>query len=230
MMRPEEIALAIARRSWIIAIAVLAGALVAYIGTASQPKTYTVSAQLMAVSEPPDYWIDLYAKNRLASYRDLITNWTFIAEALANSGSGIPVEDAAPRVAASHNPDANTVQIIVNDTDPQRAATIANALADEFVRRSEAENQEVLERERPSFQQPPPVVTVRKLDTPSPPTTPSGPRVRVNTLAGGIAGALAGACIVFLLIYRDDTLKTRTDLERYLELPVLAAVSSGRDS
>lgn len=227
MMRPEEIALAVARRAWIIVVAIVVAALVAFLGTSAEPKTYTVSSQLMAVSEPPDYWIDLYAKNRLASYRDLISNWTFISEALADAGTDIPVEVAAPKVAVSHNPDANTVQIIVTDTDPQRAATIVNALADEFVKRNDAQNEELLAQPRPSYQQPPTVVRVMKLDTPSAPTEPSGPRVRVNTLAGAVAGALAGASIVFILIYRDDTLKSRADLERYLELPVLASVTRG---
>lgn len=227
MMRPEEIALAVARRAWIIVVATVVAALVAFVATSLQPKTYTVSAQLMAVSEPPDYWIDLYAKNRLASYRNLISNWTFIAEALAAAGTDIPVEVAAPKVAVSHNPDANTVQIIVTDTDPQRAATIVNVLADEFVKRNDAQNQALLEQPRPTYQEPPTVVRVMKLDTPSAPTEPSGPRVKVNTLAGAVAGALAGACIVFVLIYRDDTLKSRADLERYLGLPVLGSVRRG---
>ncbi|HYI13780.1 MAG TPA: Wzz/FepE/Etk N-terminal domain-containing protein, partial [Thermomicrobiales bacterium] len=63
-MRPEEIALALLRRWWIVALAALAAALVAYVATSSQPKTYTVSTRVMAVAEPPDYWMDLYAKNR----------------------------------------------------------------------------------------------------------------------------------------------------------------------
>ncbi|HAX25584.1 MAG TPA: hypothetical protein PLR44_07510 [Thermomicrobiales bacterium] len=225
MMRPEEIALAVARRAWIIVLAALAGGLVAYVMTSQQPKTYTASARLMAVAQPPDYWIDLYAKNRLASYRDLISTWTFINQALTDMGTDIPVEVAAPKVAVSHNPDANTVQVIVTDTDPQRAATIVNALADEFVRQTDAQNAEILSRPRPSSQQAPAVVTILKLDTPSAPTTPSGPRVKVNAVAGAVAGGLAGACVVFLLIYRDDTLKGRADLERYLGLPVLASVA-----
>ena len=228
MMRPEEIALAVARRSWIIAIAIVVAALVAYAGTAGKPKTYTVSARLMAIAEPPDYWMDLYAKNRLASYRDLISTWAFVGDALANAGSNIPVDVAASGLAVSHNPDANTVQIIVTDSDPERAATVVNALADEFVRRNEAQNEALRSQPRSSTQPSPTLVTIEKLDTPSAPTTPSGPRVKVNTLAGGVAGALAGGCIVFLLIYRDDTLKTSADLERYLGLPMLASIS--RDS
>ena len=85
-MRPEEIAVTVLRRWWIVAIAALVAGLVGFLGTSSQETTYTSSARIMAIAEPPDYWLDLYAKNRLASYKDLIANWTFVSEALAERG------------------------------------------------------------------------------------------------------------------------------------------------
>lgn len=228
MMRPEEIVVAILRRSWIIVLAAAVAALVVFAGTSDQTKTYTVNARLMAIADPPDYWVDLYAKNRLASYRDIISSWAFVSEAMANAGNGISPDVAASGLSVSHQPDANIVQITVNDTDPQRAADIANALADEFVRQSVDLNDELLARPRVENQTRPETVTIVKLDTPTPPSTPNSSRAGVSTIAGGLAGALAGACIVFLLIYRDDTLKNRTDLERYLGLPVLATVRENR--
>jgi capsular polysaccharide biosynthesis protein len=223
-MRPEEIALALLRRWWIVLIAAIAAGLIAYLGTASQEKTYTVSGRVMAVAEPPDYWMDLYAKNRLASYRDLISNWDFIAASLQDAGSDIDPGVASSKLAMGHNPDSNIVQIVVTDTDPQRAATIVNALADGFVRRNAEENEQLLNQPRPEDAGPPGRVEMVKLDTPSAPSTPSGPRVRVNTLAGTILGAVAGLVVAFFLLYLDDTLKKTADLDRYLELPVLASV------
>jgi capsular polysaccharide biosynthesis protein len=224
MMRPEEIALALLRRWWIVALAALAAATIAYIGTASQPSTYVVSTRIMAIAEPPDYWMDLYAKNRLASYRDLINNWEFITGSLQEAGSDIDPGVAHSKLALGHNPDSNIVQIVVTDTEPQRAATIANALADGFVRRNEAENErQIVQRTTPDNQFPG-RVTMEKLETPAVPTVPSGPRVRVNTLAGGVLGAVAGLMVAFGTIYLDDTLKTRRDLERYLKWPVLGTI------
>ena len=51
VMRPEEIALALLRRWWIVALAALVAGLVAYVGTASQDKTYTASARVMSVGK-----------------------------------------------------------------------------------------------------------------------------------------------------------------------------------
>jgi capsular polysaccharide biosynthesis protein len=223
-MRPEEIAVALLRRWWIVAIAAIVAGLVAYVTTSSEPKTYTVSTRLMAVAEPPDYWMDLYAKNRLVSYKDLIANWEFVAEALKAAGSNIDPGVASSKLAVGHNPDGNIIQIVVTDTDPARAAEIANALADGFVRRNDAENQQLLQQPRPADQGTPGHVNMLKLDTPTAPTTPSGPRVKVNTLAGLVLGAVAGLVLAFILVYLDDTLKQNRDLDRYLELPVLANV------
>jgi capsular polysaccharide biosynthesis protein len=223
-VRPEEIAATVARRWWIIAIGVVVAALIGYLGTSTQPKTYTVSARIMAIADPPDYWLDLYAKNRLASYKDLISNWTFVSEALAATGSSIDPGLAQSTLALGHNPDANIVQIVSTDTDPQRAADIVNALADGFVARNDADNQRILERPRPVTAPLPGVVTMLKLDTPTAPSVASGPRVKVNTLAAAILGGVAGLIVVFATIYFDDTLKQPADLERYIGLPLLVLV------
>ena len=224
MMRPEEIALVMLRRWWIIALAALVAAMVGYVGTRREPKTYTASARLMAVAQPPDYWLDLYAKNRLASYKDLIGNWEFIAGALSAANTGIDPSLAQSELTLAHNPDTNTVQIVVTDTQPERAAVIVNALADGFVRRNAADNERLLAAPRAADAATPGTVELLKLDTPGPPTTASGPRVKVNTLAAGLLGGVAGLLVVFATIYSDDTLKRQVDLDRYLELPTLAVV------
>jgi len=227
MIRPEEIALALLKRWWIVVLAALAAAVVAYIGTSSQPKTYTASTRVMAVAEPPDYWMDLYAKNRLASYKDLINNWEFVRWSLEQAGSDIDPGVAQSKLQLGHNPDANVVHIVAVDTEPERAALIVNALADGFVLRNDEDNAEVLDRPRPDDAPLPGIVTMVKLETPGAPSTASGPRVRVNTLAAAVLGAVAGLMVSFGLLYLDDTLKKSADLERYLELPVLARIPEG---
>lgn len=232
MMRPEEIASAMVRRWWVVAVAALVAALVGYIGTSAQPKSYTVSARVMAIADPPDYWLDLYAKNRLASYKDLIANWTFVSEALRAANLDIDPGLAQSTLALGHNPDANIVQIVSTDSDPARAAAIVNALADAFVARNAAENERILARPRPPTAGLPGVVVMEKLDTPTPPSIASGPRVKVNTLAAAVLGAVAGLIVVFGTVYFDDTLKKPLDVQRYVGLPLLSIVpaSDGSDA
>lgn len=224
-MRPEEYVLIVLRRWWLVLLAGLVAAGVGYAYTASQPKTYQVSARMMAIAQPPDYWLDLYAKNRLASYDQLINNWDFVANAIQQAGLQIDPGQAMSGLTVGHIPDSNEVQIIKSDTDPQRAADVVNALTSAFVARAQRENQEVVTN-YPTKADGTKTGTVEivKLETANPPTTPSGPRVKLNTAAAGILGLVFGVLLTFGVEYVEDTLRTEQDVDRYLELPTIAGI------
>lgn len=64
----------------------------------------------------------------------------------------------------------------------------------------------------------------RVLDSPSLPTTPAFPKMLNFAEAGSGAGAVLAFIILYLLMTRDKTLHTESDVETYLKLPVLARV------
>src|SRR6185312_11060277 len=217
-MRPEEYLLIVLRRWWLVVLAAVVAAVVAFVYTNAQPTTYQTSTQMMAIAQPPDYWLDLYAKNRLASYMSLINNWDFVAAALKTANLNIDPSQVMGKLALGHNPDANTIQIVMTDTDPHRAASVVNALADAFVSKSAADNQQIVKNfTSPTTQTPAGTVQILKLETPSAPTTPTGPRVKLNTAAGALLGAVFGVILTFVVEYFDDTLRSEADVERYLE-------------
>lgn len=224
-MRPEEYLFIVLRRWWLVVLAALAAASVAYVYTASQPRTYQVSTQLMAIAQPPDYWLDLYAKNRLSSYQGLIDNWDFVASALQQAHLAIDPGQAMSGLAVGRNPDNNTVQIVKTDTDPTRAAQVVNALADAFVTQSIKDNQQIVANYSSSTSgQKQGTVELVKLGTPGPPTTPIGPRIKLNTAAAALLGLVFGVLLTFGAEYLDDTLRTEADVERYLALPTLIGI------
>ena len=224
-MRPEEYLLIVLRRWWLVVLAAVVAATVAFVYTNAQPTTYQTSTQMMAIAQPPDYWLDLYAKNRLASYMSLINNWDFVAAALKTANLNIDPSQVMGKLALGHNPDANTIQIVMTDTDPHRAASVVNALADAFVSKSAADNQQIVKNfTSPTTQTPAGTVQILKLETPSAPTTPTGPRVKLNTAAGALLGAVFGVILTFVVEYFDDTLRSEADVERYLELPTLVGI------
>jgi capsular polysaccharide biosynthesis protein len=224
-VRPEEYALIVLRRWWLVALAALVAAGVAFTYSNAQPRTYQVSTRLMAIAEPPDYWLDLYAKNRLGSYKGMINNGDFVADALARAGLQVDLGQAMSTLSVDSNNDGNLVQITVTDTDPERAAAVANALADAFVVRSEAENQRIAEA-YPSGPEGDKrgTVEVVKLETASPPQNPIGPRVKLNTAAAALLGLAFGVLLTFGAAYLDDTLRTVDDIDRYLALPTIVEV------
>lgn len=224
-MRPEEYLLIVLRRWWLVVIATVVAAGIAYAYTSSQPKTYQTSTQLMAVAQPPDYWLDLYAKNRLVSYTDQINNWNFVSDALKKAKLNIDPGQVMGKLTVGHNPDANTVQIIMTDTDPTRAAAVVNALGDAFVAQAADDASEIVKAYTSTTDNTPHgTVQILKLDTPSPPRTPIGPRVKLNTVAAALLGAVFGILLTFVVEYFDDTLRTEDDVDRYLEIPTLVGI------
>lgn len=223
-MRPEEYALIVLRRWWLVLLALAVAAGAAFVFTSRQPATYQVSTQVMAIAQPPDYWLDLYAKNRLASYKDLIGNYDFVAGALQAAGLSVDPGLAGGELVIGHNPDSNTLQLVVRDTDPARAAAIVNAVADAFVAKSRADNQQITQEYTSSDGTRHGTVQIVKLGTPGAPRTPVGPRVKLNTAAGAVLGVTLGIVLAFALEYLDDRLRSERDVARALQLPVLAGI------
>ena len=223
-MRPEEYALIVLRRWWLVLLAAVVASGAAFVFTSRQPTTYQASTQVMAIAQPPDYWLDLYAKNRLASYKDLIGNYDFVAGALQQAHLNIDPGLAGGELAVGHDPDTNTVQLVVTDTEPARAAAIVNAVADAFVAKSQADNQQIVQQYKTSDGTVRGTVQIVKLGTPGPPQTPVGPRIKLNTAAGAVLGVALGVLLAFALEYLDDTLRGERDVTRALQLPVLAGI------
>ena len=225
-MRPEEYLLIIARRWWLVLMTVLVAGVAAYAYSSMQDETWETSARLMAIAEPPDYYTDLYAKNRLASYRDLIDNYEFVAEALQSASLEIDPGHAVGALSLGHNPDSNLVHVIATDTDPERAAAIVNAVASEFVVQTEIDNEMIREtfahEDDPVYRGG--LVRIVQLDTPSAPDTPTGPRVRLNTAAAAILGLAFGVLLTFGVAYFEDVLRKPEDIDRYLDLPTIGTI------
>ncbi|MBQ6105170.1 MAG: polysaccharide export protein [Lachnospiraceae bacterium] len=56
------------------------------------------------------------------------------------------------------------------------------------------------------------------------PTSPASPNVKKNTLIGAAIGFLLICGIIVLRFITDDTIKSDTDIEKYLHLPVLGTI------
>jgi len=109
------------------------------------------------------------------------------------------------------NPVKNTeiLEIQVQNTDPQLAASIANTMAAEF---SAA------------------VVEIKKVDSVSivdeavAPANPVKPNKMLNILIALLVGLMVAGGLAFLLEYLDNTIKTSEEAENILGIPVLGLI------
>ena len=101
------------------------------------------------------------------------------------------------------------LEIKVSNTDPELAASIANSMAQEF-------SKAVIEIKK--------VDSVSIVDSAVTPTSPVKPNKKLNVLIAFVVGLMASVGLVFLLEYIDNTVKTSSDVEQLLGIPVLGVI------
>jgi polysaccharide biosynthesis transport protein len=131
-------------RSWLwllIASLFLAGG-AAYLVSSSLPKVYEANVTLLvgqsSSSSTPNY-NDLLASQRISqTYADLATTGTILAQVIANAGLGLTTDEFRGRVKANASSQSTLVTVTVQDGDPARAATLANAIGDQLIAASDS--------------------------------------------------------------------------------------------
>ncbi len=209
------------RRYWyVLALAGLLGMGAAYAFSRAQTPLYRASVVLLARPNRADYSLDLFLKSRLNSFKAVLTSRELAAEVVRRTRVDLSPEQVAGQVRVVPNPDESTILVTVDDTLPQQARAIANALADAFVERVQAEN----------LQLPPSdlKVDIQKVDAPLLPESPVSPNTLTNALAGLLVGLTSGVLGLALWGILDGTLRRVEDVERCLQLRVLAAIPPSR--
>ena len=101
------------------------------------------------------------------------------------------------------------LEIQVTNINSELAASIANTMAQEF-------SKAVIEIKK--------VDSVSIVDTAVIPNKPIKPKKTLNVLIAFVGGLMASVGLVFLLEYMDNTVKTLTDVEKLLGIPVLGII------
>ncbi|MDO0824304.1 YveK family protein [Desulfosporosinus nitroreducens] len=101
------------------------------------------------------------------------------------------------------------LEIQVTNTNSELAASIANTMAQEFTKA-------VIEIKK--------VDSVSIVDTAVIPDKPIKPNKILNVLIAFVVGLMASVGLVFLLEYLDNTVKTSSDVEKLLGIPVLGII------
>ncbi|EEG77507.1 YveK family protein [Dethiobacter alkaliphilus] len=105
--------------------------------------------------------------------------------------------------------DTEIISISVSDNSPDRAAFLANSVANTFITK---------------------VGTIMNLDNVSiideaePSTSAVSPRPNLNAAIAGVLAIMLGVFMAFALEYMDNTIKTPKDVEQNLELPLLGTI------
>ena len=135
-------------RWWMVAIAMIGGAAIAFAFAVTSTKQYTAESSLLIRQSNLQTLIDPSAAQnsedpaRLAATNLLLVTSTAVAKNVQTAlRTNESISDLTSQVSVSANPDADIITIQATDPSPERAARIANAFAVQFVAFERAQSQ-----------------------------------------------------------------------------------------
>ena len=211
------------RRAWWLVIACAAlGVGAAYAVNATSPVRYQSQVQLFVAMRDDGSSVgnalsgSQFTLQRVKSYLQVASSDQVVSPVVAQLRLPLTAGELAADISASNPLDTVLIDLGVTDTDPQRAADLANAVAQQFVL-------VVGNLEQPADGGTSPVkVTVTRPAVPDP--VPVSPRPTLNLALGLLAGLALGAGGALLRFRLDTTIKTFEDVTAVTGSAPLGAV------
>lgn len=202
------------KKIWLIVAAIVLCAAAGFsVSNFLMTPQYEASTRMYVLnrsSEGSVSYTDLQISNQFAKdYKVLITGQNVTKEVIGILGVDMTPEQLEKKIAVTAPDDTRVLQITVTDTDPQRAADIANCVREV----ASVQLQEIMDVDAAKV--------IYEADVPE---EPSGPSVRKFTILGAALGFLAAVGILSAVHLLDDTIRTEEDVERYLGLGVLGVI------
>jgi capsular exopolysaccharide synthesis family protein len=234
----------------VLACLVGAGAL-----TALQNKSYQASANILMSFSGGTSFIDVYygtetSQKLLSSYAE-IAGGSIVAQRAVDA-LHVPVSAGAlaGQTHVTYTPESLVFTITVTDTDPERVAALAGAMADQFAAivptlgtgpgAPAAQETGTTQQEtgttqssptQPAPGQPPlPVARATVVERPRVPNRPISPAPVRNMILGLIGGVLLGVAAALTRNAIDRTIRGREQLEELSVSPTLAELPARRGS
>lgn len=143
------------------------------------------------------------------TYGEIIKSKAVLDEVTKSLGIKGGYEEITDKINVSSVNDTQIISVSVQDTNPQRAADIANAIPKAFTK-------EVKRITKAN--------SVKVIDKGIVPKTPIKPNKVMNVAIAAVLGIMISLFVIFLLEYLDNKMKTPQDIEKYLRLPLLGVI------
>jgi capsular polysaccharide biosynthesis protein len=212
-MRIQDYLVVLFKRWWIIALTAIAATVAAYGVSKLQTTEFRVQSVYLVMPNRFDNGLNITTRNSMNSFREMVLQ----PDALQQISNQLELDVSGERllsdVSIQPRPDELKMVIEVDARHLEQAQAIAGAVGE----RMEAEvtrmnaTLEGTDRINVAPIQSPRFVSVR-------------PNTRINVLAGAFLGLVVGVLLAFIFEFLDDTLKSSTDVERFVGLTTLGAI------
>lgn len=218
-MQLKDFLKVIQKRWWVVILVGIVAAITAYGYSLAQPKLYESVVNVQGTPAKQDEGLNNAIKSAVRRYAPLLTSSAWAQKIDERGKFDLGADAISSKIKPQPVPDSYLLKITVSDTDPARAARIADTAA------------EIIKEDILASQASTPDDSKIFFDKISPATVadrPSSPRTNLNTGAGLALGLILGLILIFVIEFFDTSLKTEEDVERYTGLNVIGVVPPWR--
>lgn len=214
-MQISDYATILRRHWWIVVLAAVVAAGSAYVFTRFQERLYRSEATYLVLANQLDNGLSIVLQNSMNSYRELALAPRELDKVSQQQGLDRSAEWLLNKhVAIQPLPDERKIVVQVTYPDAEVAPRLANAIGQNMVGLVASLNSALEGSSR---------INLRELQ-PADRVSLYWPQTRVIVAAGGILGLVLGLLLAFVLEAFDNTLKSASDIERFVGLTTLGSI------
>ena len=215
----QEIAYALKKRWKLIALITIAATLVSAILSFFVIKPQYESSTKLFIGKQETQENSAYNNSDVMMYQQLMKTYAelvktsdLVTKAVKSANLNYnqnEIKGILNNLTANPSADTQILDLSFKGKNPKEVLKITEAITNEFI----SESKELI-----------PNGNVQVIQKPQLPEHPVSPNKKLNILIAFVLGLMVGVGIVLLLEYLDNTFKSREELEKTLDLPIIGAI------
>lgn len=150
----------------------------------------------------------------MKTYSEAIKTKDLVSRSLQGTSLELKPEDVLANLTVSPVTDTQILQIKYKSNNPQEAKVVIQELTDEFIKTSK----ELV-----------PNGNIKTIEEVQLPESPVSPNKKMNIAIAFLLGLMMSVGLAFLLEFLDNTFKSKDQLERELEIPVIGVIPTVKE-
>lgn len=150
----------------------------------------------------------------MKTYSEAIKTKDLVSRSLQGTSLELKPEDVLANLTVSPVADTQILQIKYKSNNPQEAKVVIEELTDEFIKTSK----ELV-----------PNGNIKTIEEVQLPENPISPNKKMNIAIAFLLGLMVSVGLAFLLEFLDNTFKSKEQLERELDIPVIGVIPTVKE-
>ncbi|AYG04174.1 polysaccharide biosynthesis tyrosine autokinase [Gryllotalpicola protaetiae] len=212
------------RKGWLLIVVFVVlgvGAAAAY--SATRSPIYTANSKVFVSTQTGNNANDLlqgqnYSQDRITSYAGLVSTPAVLQPVIVGLHLDMTAGQLSKQISASAPLNTTLLEITATDTDPKRAADLANATAESLGNVVQAlETTDADQNVSP--------VKLSRVQDAVVPLSPSSPNIPLNIALGLLVGLAIGVAVAVLRETLDTRIRTEHDIEAISPAPIVGGIT-----